>query len=560
LDVVRAIRLSDRVVWWAVVVFVTLWGGAYALGSPPLAGGDEIMHVLKGATVARGELIGEAHPMPVEEVPVYGPEIAKFHMHQWVASGGAECFRGQPEVVANCFDYSGDQGELGDTWYPDNKYQPLYYAAVGVPSRLVDLGGPANYVMRLVSVLLSAMVLASAVLSVRRYRGARLAALGLLVAITPTVIATSAQVTPNNLEITAALACWATVLLVAFDARAGRLPARRVVVRLAVTASILAVMRPASPLVLAIIVCSGAVVAGWRPALTLLRHRPLQVAAVAIVAAVAFTAYWYVTKKPILVGLPVAPDLDTWDIFQYALGKNGDQYAVMVGAFGTPDFNAPPFMQVAWAVLLGLLACLAALFGRMKMLLWTIVLIGAALALQIGFDVLLRNSIGPNWSAKYSLPLTVGIPLLLGFAAGERSTLDASQLRRLRGGFAIIVVAVQVAALWQFMRRYSVGYSGPLWFWTEPLWTSPVAGLLLLVLGIAGCGATVATILVASGSEPGAPSPGGDERHIVLGDDEVAEVDQHDGGADGSPVVLEARLEDPEDHEARQSDDVRATA
>jgi len=499
-------RLSDRKVWWAVVAFITLWGGAYALGSPPLAGGDEIMHVLKGTTVARGELIGEQHPMSIEEVPVYGPEIAKFQMHQWVAAGQADCYRGQIEVLATCLDYSGDQGPLEDTWYPDNKYQPLYYAVVGIPSRLVDLGGPASYVMRMVSVVLSAMMLASALLSVRRYRGARVAALGLLAAMTPTVIATAAQVTPNNLEITSALACWATVLLIAFDARAGHLPTRRIVVRLAVTASTLAVMRPASPAMLAIILVSAVVVAGWRPALTLLRHRPVQVAAVAVISAVAFTAWWYVTKKPILVGASVPPSVDKWDSLQYAIGKNGDQYAIMVGAFGTPDYNAPGFMQVAWAILLGFLACLAALFGRMKLLAWTAVLIAMTLAIQIGFDVALRHSIGPNWSAKYSLPLTVGIPLLLAFAAGERGGLERIHLRRLRAGFAIIVPAVQIAALWQFMRRYAVGYSGRIWFWTEPGWTSPVSGLVLLVLGIIGIIATIAVILGVTGDDGAVPS------------------------------------------------------
>ena len=47
-----------------------------------------------------------------------------------------------------------------------------------------------------------------------------------------------------------------------------------------------------------------------------------------------------------------------------------------------------------------------------------VVAVVAALALQIGFDVSMARSIGPNWSAKYSLPLTVGIPLVLAFAAG----------------------------------------------------------------------------------------------------------------------------------------------
>ncbi len=491
--------MSDRQLWFAVVLLITLWGGAYALGSPPLAGGDEIMHVVKGTTVARGQLTGEPHPSPIEVIPVYGPEMAKYQMRQWLSGGGAECFRGQPEVVPTCFEYTGDPEPIQDFWYPDNKYQPLYYLAVGVPALPVSLGAQANHVMRLVSVLLSAMMLASALLSVRRSPGARVAALGLLVAMTPTVIATSAQVTPNNLEITAALACWATVLLVACEARRGKLPDRRVATRLAVTAAVLAVMRPASPGMLAAILLSGVVVAGWRPSLALLRHRRFQVAAAVIAGAVTFTVVWYVWKKPVLVGAALPESMDTWDVVRLAIGKIGEQFAVMVGAFGTPDYSAPAAMQVAWATLLGVLGALALLFGRLKLLLWAVALVVAALALQIGFDVSMARSIGPNWSAKYSLPLTVGIPLVLAFAAGERGDLLHLGQRRLRAAFALVVIGVQVAALWQFMRRYAVGYSGPVWFWTQPLWTAPLPGLLLLAAGIVGCAGTV--LLILAGTE-----------------------------------------------------------
>jgi hypothetical protein len=132
-------------------------------------------------------------------------------------------------------------------------------------------------------------------------------------------------------------------------------------------------------------------------------------------------------------------------------------------------------------------------------------LIGLTLALPIASDFMLRSRVGFQWQGRYTLAIATGIPVLAAFAVGFGEITSA---KRRRVGWSLVVGlgAAQVLAFAQALRRYSVGADGKLWFFTDPRWTPPVPGLVLVLVFTAAIFALLALQLVDTLREP-APVP-----------------------------------------------------
>lgn len=191
---------------------------SWSLGTPLLSAADEPEHVVKAAAAVRGEFSGTQN---IEHfvgwqrsytTPDY-LEVTYRLPQSLVAAREANepCYAFHLDVAANCLATANKAATLaaGDTSTSHMDYFPLYYLAVGWPSLILN-GDAAIYGMRIVSAIISALMLAAAFTTSIRRRGA--AALGVLAAATPVAVYYGAVVNPSGLEISSAVLAWASLL------------------------------------------------------------------------------------------------------------------------------------------------------------------------------------------------------------------------------------------------------------------------------------------------------------------------------------------------------------
>ncbi len=95
---------------------------------------------------------------------------------------------------------------------PAGRYNPAYYAVVGIPT-LVRPGEATVYVMRFLTAAIVACLLTLGVTACRELDDPRWAVVGFAAAVTPMTLFLAGSVNPSAVEIAAALALWATLLI-----------------------------------------------------------------------------------------------------------------------------------------------------------------------------------------------------------------------------------------------------------------------------------------------------------------------------------------------------------
>ncbi len=155
------------------------------------------------------------------------------------------CFQYKSAIPAGCQQpLNGSTHTVSVETYV-GRYPPFYYALVGLPT-LVLVSVKGIYAARLVSGALAAAMLALAVTSVRRCRGAPLLAGGVALAITPMALYLAAVVSPSGLEIASAISAWTAAMALASQ-RPSDLSAS-VVGALGISLSVLILTRALAPL------------------------------------------------------------------------------------------------------------------------------------------------------------------------------------------------------------------------------------------------------------------------------------------------------------------------
>ena len=97
-------------------------------------------------------------------------------------------------------------------------YNPLYYLAVGLPSRVLS-GEPAIYAMRIVSGLLCSLFLAATLFATTQFANRRWPVVAAGVAVTPMVLYLAGAINPNALEIVTTSAVFVNLCLVLENVR-----------------------------------------------------------------------------------------------------------------------------------------------------------------------------------------------------------------------------------------------------------------------------------------------------------------------------------------------------
>ncbi|WP_394771449.1 DUF2142 domain-containing protein [Lacisediminihabitans sp.] len=482
---------SPRSVFFLCLLFFSLIATAWSLATPISGGPDEPAHIIKAASVVRGEFNGPTAPD--------GKQIV--HVPAYVGYTSVQtCFAYRVNVVPTC------SGQLaGDPWKTvlaetsAGRYNPTYYLLVGWPTLIVHDASAIIWV-RVVSGILSSVFLALTLSLISSWRRRLLPTIGFAAAVTPMVFFINGVVNPSSLETTATQAAFTGVLsIVLFPAR--RLLAHRAAIVI-VSACVAANMRGISPLWVAIAVLTPFLLVPRTRILVFARMRAVRVAVVTIAAGTGAAVIWTLFSNSLGAGLTPTTNLESVNgtgaspLRGFALVFAGtfDYARGIVGRFGWEDTSSPSAVYFLWSLLAGglLLAALVTLRGRPLTL--AIVLLGLTILTPALLQGIYITKGGVVWQGRYTLPiftcLMVGVATVL---AARFSRADPAIGRRLVYLVLPLWAGGNLASFAYTLKRYGVGLDGDSWkkLLLDPNWVPPGGTILLLGL------ATVSLILAA---------------------------------------------------------------
>lgn len=509
---------GGRLLWWGTFAVCAALGLVWAFATPMMASPDESAHTLKAVAVASGQwtMSTTDRTEPDGRIsPITRVEVPRGYVDLGFTTA---CFNGQPKVAADCTDPDGSATDLV-TWETYvGAYPPTYYLLVGWPSRFLE-PRMAVYAMRACSVLVAAALLASGLASARSFRSspngsghrrvAGVAVAGAALAVTPITLFLVGSVNPNGFEIAAAFCVWLSALDLL--GRQGR-PPTRLLVRVALSAALLAGTRPLSPAMLACILATVVVLALDRPTWHRLAadHRVRWAAGALGVAVLAAGSVVVLAQSAsAIIRSPLAPDLTRAAIIRRSLDMWRFRGEQLIGILGNLDTRLGPTVVVGWLVLVAALVALALAWSTWRRRVVLVGLIGACILMPTVSEGASGGVYGLGWQGRYTLPVAVGIPIVAGWM------IDRWGPRSSRLATSVVVVAVvgaalgQASALLTMLNRYSVGLpTSTLGLRSASHWHGPLQPIALFGLGVVAGTAWAAWLLflalrpVSSGPGP----------------------------------------------------------
>ncbi len=480
-----------------------LLGTCWALATPIYGAPDEPSHVLRAASVARGEIVGderqgnpaECH-LPGVDCPYWRGHFHYVRVPAGLVTEGREvplrdprfhtpCFAFRPEVPADCFASLPTRGGLRSAPTNVGLDPPAYYAIAGLPSLAVpSRPGLTIYLMRVLTVLVCSALLASALITLRSVRPGWIAASGFGLALTPMALFVMGSVNPNGLEIAAGIAAWAATAVLAHRA-ADRIDSR-LVSRAGIAMIVLVLMRGLSVLWLALIVATGLALCTRAGLRRLAGSRLVRGWSIGVGAATVASLVWVLWFRPLDYlgrhGADLGP-VSNVTLVKDSLGTTWQLYKEMIGDFGWLDTLSPTLTYLLWTAGLGLLVLLCIAIGSRRTAALVAGLIALTIAVPAAIDASQARDLGIGWQGRWTLPFAVGVPILAALSiawSGRHALFDRSRLPPV---LAVAFVVAQFAAFFQHLRRNAVGADGSLTFWLHPDWSPPVPPWLLLVGG-----------------------------------------------------------------------------
>lgn len=469
-------RLRWFLVTWVLLTAISsLWALATPIGGAP----DEPAHMVKAASVVRGQLLEPNTELgSVVQVPRY------------VAFTQAiTCFAFQPEVTPACSPVlSGDPSEIVPAHTTAGLYNPVYYALVGWPTLLFgDVAG--LYAMRIVSALLTSAFLAIAIAQLAAGARRAIPLLAAAAAVTPMLLFLDGTVNPNALESTATLATFVTMLAVIRQPDARLLAPRAAII--AVAASLAVNMRGISPLWVAIALFAPFLLASRADLAALFRSTAVRIAVGVVGLATAGALAWLAISNSLgsgvdfADGLLGAPDVGMSPLAGFLLVLFGTfSYAQgLIGVFGWLDTPSPTAVFFVWSAFIGILLLLGLCVPRGRVRVLALSLVVAAVLLPPIIQGAYIAQGGLIWQGRYLLPLFLCMVIALGIALSDGM---APPARHILTPLTISVLtawaACQVYAYVTAVRRYGVGLTGELSdLVRDPDWSPPGGALLLSV-------------------------------------------------------------------------------
>ncbi len=387
------------------IVGFTLLGVAWMFSTPLLDAPDEASHYLRALTLAEGHLIG---PRPVLG-PFKGRSAADERL-RWVARdlrqvsvpaalspSDETCLNGRPDVSGHCTEesYTGD-------------YFPLPYVLPAVAISASHDWQTAMWLSRAASLLPVLLFIALALIVARP--GARWGTVGLLAAITPTVLFVGSVLNPSGLELAANLAFVTALLRLRRDGP--ELPAWYWVALVA-SGAVTVLAWQLGPVFALWDIAAWAALTGIDGLRDLASRRPAPLLATGslLAAATIASVVWGVASGVLHSTVSFAPGLSGFGVgaAQFTPTLKG-----AVGTFGLYNVFLPSVVVDLWW--LGVIVLIAGGLwrGRGRDRIVLALVTAAGLAFPIVFFVYAYQSSGFGLQARYVLPALTLIPMIAG--------------------------------------------------------------------------------------------------------------------------------------------------
>ncbi len=467
---------TPRAAFWLSFGILFVITAMWSLANPLMGVVDEGSHTVKAAASARLQFTGDETGLPSGNGTFRVPELFD------QALTLPNCFAFSPGTSAQCQqDLEGDLAAVTDVPTSAARYNPIYYAIVGIPS-LFPTGEATLYLMRLASGLLSAALLASAFRAVAEMQRRSWLMLGLLLTITPTVVNLASAINPQSVEIAGAIGLWVSLLALVRAPDPDLLHRR--LIRLAIISVLFVNSRALSPFFLAVIVLTVVLSAPWanvKAVVTDRRSWPyLSIAFVGTVAAVVWIrAVGGLSNS----GEILYPELTPTRVIGDTLQQTAYYFESLVGVFGWLDSRMPQWSYLLFAAVLGVMVVIGWSLANFRNKLVLLGLGGLTLLLPAALQASQAPYVGIVWQGRYIAPLAVGIVILAAFSARDgRLGVPERFARSLVGTVGILLVVGHVAAYAANLHRFVNG-SGTSWLrlhsesWSPPILPGILLGL-----------------------------------------------------------------------------------
>ncbi|MGA1835541.1 DUF2142 domain-containing protein [Herbiconiux sp. 11R-BC] len=489
--------------WLLLSILGALWALATPIGGSP----DEPAHVVKAASVVRGELLPAT--MIAEGGVLHAPAVFADEFEQG-------CFAFYPDVPASCAPaFTGDPSAIVETHSAASLYNPVYYWLVGWPSlAMPDVNG--IFAMRIVSAVLTSFFLAACFWMIGSWRTRRVPSLGVLVAITPMALYLMGTVNPNALEFTGGLAMFAGMLSIVLEPNPRLLGSRLAIV--VVAAALVSNTRGISPLWVAVLLVLPLILLTLRELGALFKRPSVIISVLLIVITAVFSIWWTLKSNSLGTGPSTAPEttptshgvgLSPIEGFFGLLGDFYLQLRQMIGILGWLDTTLHPVVYLAWYAFMLALVAGVVIFVRGRKLVFLIALAAAFFLLPPLIQAFYVTKGGFIWQGRYTLILLM--PLLLGMAAciaaSPRFLRWVAGVRAHRAFVLLTVLGIGTGAAWAVgiaygfittMHRFTSGYASVWGAMLEPgAWAPPLGTVLTIVLFALAAAAFAANIVIA---------------------------------------------------------------
>lgn len=485
---------AQRTFVGARITFLTFIGAfllslAWAISLPLGAGPDEPAHIVKAASVVRGEFLGhETERAGITEVTV--PASLEDSL-EW------SCYRFDQSKTGGC------QGELparqgtGSTTTSAGLYNPIYYLLVGWPSLLTDSPTVMVWGMRALTAL-GSVLLAATAFAVSTRVTSRLVSLGVGAAIiTPMTLFLSSIVNPNAWEVYGGIAfisglLWFSVTQ-SINARSAILPA----IAIGAGGFLAASARGASPFWLLLLGLLFLIATPPSRIRSLLRNAQfLTGLGIAIIGA-GIGALWTLTSGTLsAMGEYPGKDLSPAAAFVRMILLAPSDIGLF-GNFGWLDTPTPMFVHAIYGFTTLSLVVIALAVSDTR---WRSVVIASILFYFVApatMQALSVKNSGWIWQGRYSMILFVSILVVSSFAIlvalrRKKTGINSSSLP-LQRGITLVLVLTFLAQFWSFLlnlQRYSVANSGDIRATLlEPVWSPVLFGthgaIMVYLVGMA---------------------------------------------------------------------------
>ncbi|MGH3714346.1 MAG: DUF2142 domain-containing protein [Micromonosporaceae bacterium] len=491
-----------RTGWWVSCLAFFLIGAGWAFALPVDGTYDESEHLIRAYGAASGQL----YAPPAKAARGGG---AFYDVPRSLLPDNVHCpWKGeQPEDKKNasCQHAPPSDTTRVKTGTTAGRYNPVYYLPVGVP--MVLLPNTAGIILaRLVSSLLSALLLASAVVVALRLRS-RLMLAAIVLSTTPMVANLNGSINPNGLEIAAGVLLWATLiaLLRTPENAWGERTVRRLLVLGAVAAALLLTVRALGPVWLAGITVFALVAARPGRLAELLRRRDTRLLVGGVGAVAVYAVVWMLVSGA-LQAVPTRGGSERLEdmVRLMTVGRSSFWTDQIVGQFSYGETTLPSWLIVAWYAMAAALVLPAALLAARRDR-WILIGIGLASAFALAlFEVAYYKTL--NWAqhGRYVMPLGVGLLLLAAVVGRYRTALGTDGRIRLLRMVVVGTAPLHLFALALVMTRFQSGPTSPInpliGAWLPPF--GPVVPLLALTAGVTLLGVYAWRLRVFDSEQP----------------------------------------------------------